>query len=82
MGPMCWHRGRPRRKIWVCRHCGVAVEICSCDTSYRKPDPECIACQGSGWVAIVRGRIAEFREYLELDPDPKPRARPRVEVDW
>ena len=34
-------------------------------SNYRTVDDDCRACDGSGWVAIVRGKIAKFRDYLE-----------------
>jgi hypothetical protein len=63
---LCWHRARPRGKILVCVHCEVAVEQCPC-VIYRVVDADCVYCDGSGYVAIVRGKLAKFREYLGRD---------------
>jgi hypothetical protein len=62
----CWHRGRKRKNGHVCVNCGVACEECPC-ACYRAPQGACTACNGSGWVAIVRGNVAKFREYIERD---------------
>lgn len=64
----CWHRPgplSPSKQFRLCRHCGVAIQICDCDTNFRKPDPKCQVCNHSGWVAIVRGAAAKFTDYLE-----------------
>jgi hypothetical protein len=63
----CWHRpGRNRGKtdVRVCRHCGVYVEECPCAPT-KRCEPACVACQGSGWVAIVRGHVQKFADYLD-----------------
>jgi hypothetical protein len=65
---LCWHRpGRElRHGIRLCRSCGVLIDWCPCvPDSYRKVDDRCLACGGSGWVAVLRGRLAKFREYVE-----------------
>lgn len=62
---LCWHRLMIRGKHQVCRHCGVAVEECPCVSGYRSPKDGCRCCSGSGWVAIVRGQIEKFIEYVE-----------------
>jgi len=65
----CWHRpGRALRSgARLCRYCGVLIDWCDCvdGLTFRKLDDDCRACLGSGWVAVVRGRIAKFREYVE-----------------
>lgn len=68
-GYLCWHRGRKHRIGFVCRNCGVEVSECPC-AFFRAPQGSCPWCQGSGFVAVVRGQVAKFREYLERDPDP------------
>jgi excinuclease UvrABC ATPase subunit len=65
-GLLCWHRGRQSGKHILCIHCGVAVEECPC-VSWRVPDGSCRACSGSGYVAIVRGNVAKFTEYVSYD---------------
>lgn len=65
-GLLCWHRGKTSGKHLLCVHCGVAVEECPCVT-WRVPDADCRLCDGSGFVAVVRGRLAKFREYLSYD---------------
>ena len=71
-GPGCYHR--PGRRInenpyRVCRNCGVAVDECPCSDYSRKPKPDCPACLGSGWVSIVRGRIAKsLEQWNNFDP--------------
>lgn len=66
---LCWHRGRARGRGHVCRHCGVALEECPC-AIHRQPGDDCSYCQGSGWVAVVRGQVQMFRDYIEHDPEP------------
>lgn len=63
---LCWHRARARGSILVCRHCGVAVEECPCVTN-RVPTAGCTYCDGSGYVALVRGKREKFAEYLRRD---------------
>jgi hypothetical protein len=63
---LCWHRAKVRGKILVCVHCGVAVEECPC-VVYRVPDGACVYCNGSGYVAILRGNREKFAEYLTRD---------------
>lgn len=68
---ICWHRaGRMLRSgVVVCRNCAVAIEYCPCvDGSYRKCDPNCKACQGSMWVAVVRGRVSKIAALLRETP--------------
>lgn len=63
----CWHRPgplSPTGSFRTCRHCRVAIQVCECDTCYRKPDPTCEVCGGSGWRAIVRGQAATFAAYV------------------
>jgi hypothetical protein len=48
----------------TCRHCGVLIEQCPCVKLFRSVDDECRCCNGSMWVAVVRGRIAKFAEFL------------------
>lgn len=66
---LCWHRGRKRGLGMVCQHCGVSLEGCPC-ACYRNPDQNCPACNGSGFVAIVRWQLSKFSEYVERDADP------------
>jgi hypothetical protein len=64
----CFHRpGRSTKSgIVTCRHCGVAIEQCSCVGQWsRSVDHNCTACLGSMWVAIVRGWRAKLSEALE-----------------
>lgn len=67
MNVLCWHRpGRMVRQTVTCRHCGVAIEMCPCVGPYlRSVDSDCRACHGGGWVSLVRGAVAKFREYVE-----------------
>ncbi len=61
----CWHRpGRIGRGFWICRHCGIGVEECACVSYSRVPNGTCAACEGSGWVAIVRSKISAMRQTL------------------
>jgi hypothetical protein len=64
----CWHRpgASIRGEIRRCRHCGVAVEECpgvawrqACDLG-----AQCPACEGSGWVAIIRSKSAELAQMI------------------
>jgi len=62
----CWHRPgllSPSGKTRTCRHCYVAIEECPCAPTKRCEEP-CPACEGSGWVAIWRGRVEKFSAYL------------------
>lgn len=59
---LCWHRPLPRKGKHVCVNCGVSIEPCPCD-QWRQADANCPACMGSGWVSLVRGKIAKFKEY-------------------
>ncbi len=64
----CWHRaGRmsPSGKVRTCRHFGVAVQECPCVDWSRSPKSDCPCCSGSGFVAIVRGKLAKFADYVE-----------------
>lgn len=62
----CWHRLRiTRNRLTVCRHCGVEVEECPC-VRWRVVDPKCLFCDGSGWVAVVKGQMQRFREYVDV----------------
>jgi len=64
-GVLCWHRpGRMIGRTTTCRHCGVAIEECGHEPRKRHEEP-CPCCGGSFWVAIVRGTLAKFAEYLE-----------------
>lgn len=64
---LCWHRaGKAKGNVLLCSHCGVAVEECPC-VSYRVPNDTCQICDGSGYVAIVRGKASKFAEYLRHD---------------
>jgi len=66
--PYCWHRpGKLHGRTRLCRHCGVAVEECACLDWGRSPASGCVACEESGWVAIVRSRVALLRQFLALD---------------
>lgn len=60
---LCWHRPRPNAKHLVCAFCGVLIEECPC-VVWRVPYGDCTACDGSGWVAVVRGKGEKFAEYL------------------
>jgi hypothetical protein len=63
----CYHRpGLLRNKLRTCLHCAVGVEECPCLSWGRTPVGDCPCCLGSGWVAIVCGRIAKFVEAMEL----------------
>lgn len=62
---LCWHRLRIRGRHHVCKYCGVLVEQCPCVVNFRVADGGCPCCDGSGWVAVVRGKIAKFLEYME-----------------
>jgi hypothetical protein len=57
------------RKTRTCRFCGVAIEECPCVNWSRTPAENCPCCYSSGWVAIVRGRIAktveQFNDWAE-----------------
>lgn len=62
----CWHRPGNRWKghIYLCRHCEVAVEECPCVSFGRTPNPSCEICEGSGWIAILRGRMQVLRDFV------------------
>lgn len=66
---LCWHRLRlrpgKRGPLATCVSCGVLVEECPCAV-YRQPSAACEMCLGSGWVSVVRGPVAMFREYAGL----------------
>jgi hypothetical protein len=64
--PYCWHRPgrRFRDQLHLCRHCGVLVEECCCVSYGRTPDPNCIACEGSGWCAFLRSRAQLLRDMV------------------
>jgi hypothetical protein len=62
----CWHRLRIRGKFSTCIHCGVLIEECPC-VRWRVSDSDCLYCAGSGWVAVVRGDVEKFLEYLALN---------------
>ena len=61
----CFHRPgkRTRSGIWLCRHCGVAIEECPHERRKRNEEP-CPCCIGSFWVAIVRSRRAKIMECI------------------
>ena len=65
----CWHRpGKisPSGKSVTCRNCGALIEWCSCvSETFRHCDKNRAGCGGSMWVAVVRGRLANFINYLE-----------------
>jgi hypothetical protein len=64
----CWHRpGRMVGNVRTCRHCGVAIEECPC-VEYRvvKGGATC-ACEGSGWVAIVRSKVMLIAGLLGIE---------------
>lgn len=63
----CWHRPGKLfrlRHFRVCRHCGVPVEECPCVSAGRTPQSDCKACEGSGWVAIIRSKRAHAQEVF------------------
>ncbi len=64
----CWHRpGRVLRgEIRQCRHCGVAIEECPCVVLQRNVMPGCTACEGSGWVGILRSKSAAVKQMLGI----------------
>jgi hypothetical protein len=66
-GPGCYHR--PGKKIGktarACKYCGVGIEECPCLDWGRTTQPNCPCCLSSGWVAVVRGRIAKCLEVWE-----------------
>jgi hypothetical protein len=59
----CWHRPVFKGALRLCIHCGVQIEECPCARN-RVPDAECIFCDGSGWVSLVRGKVQKFRDYV------------------
>lgn len=62
----CWHRPGKRWKdhIYLCRHCGVAIEECRCVSWGRSTEKDCVACEGSGWVSMIRSRLQAMRDVL------------------
>lgn len=67
----CWHRpGKLTRTTRQCRFCRVAVEMCGCgdDGGGRKAQGDCPACEGSGWVGIVRSKRAATTAAL-MEPN-------------
>ena len=69
MDPLyCWHQPGRRLKgeIYACKRCGVAIEECGCVEYHRMPERLCRPCEGSGWVAIVRGRRAVVSQALDF----------------
>ncbi len=64
----CWHRpGRIHGSTWTCRHCAVGISECACVSYSRSPAPGCCPmCEGSGWVAILRSKLATMRQTLDL----------------
>ena len=69
----CWHRpGRVTRSgVVTCRYCGVAIDWCSCVNTFtfRNAIPDCDICEGSWWVAVIRGQRDKFAEFVG-DPWP------------
>jgi hypothetical protein len=65
----CWHRpGRmsPSGNSVTCRNCAALIEWCPCvGETFRHCEKNCGGCGGSMWVAVVRSRLANFRNYLE-----------------
>jgi hypothetical protein len=53
-----------RGEIRQCRHCGVAVQECVCFQWRQAAQTDCPACEGSGWVAIVRSKLAGLVQVL------------------
>lgn len=71
--PYCWHRpGRAFRQYRLCRHCGIAIEECPCVDWGRSPGQHCSACEGSGWVSVVRSRGRMLRDMLGADHEDRP----------
>lgn len=66
----CWHRpGKlSRSAIRTCRNCSVAIEPCVCSNFSRGGHSDCIYCEGSGWVAIVRSKLQATHDMLGGDP--------------
>lgn len=69
--PYCWHRPGnlkhfKRITLRVCRHCYVPVEECACLDYGRTPKSDCPACEGSGWVSLVRSRAQGVRDLIEV----------------
>jgi hypothetical protein len=65
----CWHRPGPmhhRGRFRLCRNCGVSIEPCPCVSWGRATDPDCKCCEGSGWVGLVRSRLTELAQTLDL----------------
>lgn len=62
----CWHRpGRLTRSgVRLCRHCGVGIEDCPCVIWRQAGSKDCEACEGSGWVGIVRSKAASVAQAL------------------
>ena len=63
----CWHRpGRViRGEVRQCRHCGVAIEECVGVVWRRACAIDCAACEGSGWVGIVRSKAMGLAQAFE-----------------
>ncbi len=65
MNFLCFHRpGRLIGGTRTCRHCGVGIEECGHEPTKRN-GPPCPCCLGSGWLAIVRGKMGAFAQYVE-----------------
>jgi hypothetical protein len=64
----CWHRpGKSiRGEIRQCRHCGVAIEECVCAVWRQAASGDCVACEGSGWVGILRSKAAGLAQTVGL----------------
>ena len=61
----CWHRpGKLHRIVRLCRYCRVAIEACVCGDDGRSAKSDCRACEGSGWVGIVRSKAAGLTAVL------------------
>lgn len=62
----CWHRpGKMVRGSVTCRFCGVFIVYCPCvGPTFRSVDDSCQCCNGSMWVAMVRGRIEKFGQQI------------------
>lgn len=59
--PWCWHRpGKVLRgeDVRQCRNCGVAIEPCPCEGKQKRCESACRACDGSGWVGMLRSKRA------------------------
>lgn len=62
----CWHRAgkRWRGHIYLCQHCGIAIEECPCVNWGRSPDSKCPCCEGSGWVAVLQSKMQILRDFV------------------